>query len=203
MQEKGYDSIVQGNPQTTDEIVIFNSNQFKNVDNINPTSNPNINLSLTNDTGITGDDISVRDMLVQQRPTIENEVGNTDKTILDENIAKNEEEKANNQKSSFKELQDKYKLMEIGKRQYEKLLRKEKPTDKEKITVDRLIKGEIENNEIPASVNRQRVVDLYNAKVKFYAVEQEIKAQRKIILCSQSQRSQPGATTPEPRMWDL
>ena len=184
LQEKGYDSIVQGTPQTTDEIVIFNSNQFKNVDNINPTSNPNITLSLTNDTGITGDDIAVKDMLVQKRPTIENEVGNTDKTILEENIAKNEQKNANDQKSSFKELQDKYKLMEIGKRQYEKLLRKENPTEKEKITVDRLLKGEIENNEIPASVNRQRVVDLYNAKVKFYSVEQEIKAQRKEIVKS-------------------
>lgn len=144
-------------------------------------ANINQKYSLTNDTGITGDDIAVKDMLVQERPTIENEVGNTKETVLDESITTNEEENVNNQKSSFKELQDKYKLMEVGKREYEKLLRKEKPTDKEKITVDRLLKGEIDNNEIPASVNRQRVVDLYNAKAKFYNMEKEIKAQRKEI----------------------
>ena len=46
LQEKGYDSIVQGTPQDTDEIVIFNSNQFKNVDNTNPTTNPDIRYSL-------------------------------------------------------------------------------------------------------------------------------------------------------------
>lgn len=141
----------------------------------------NIKGKLTNSTEITGNGIPVRDMLVQQRPTIENEVGNTKKTTSEENVAKNEQENVNNQKSSYKELQDKYKLMEIGKREYEKLLRREKPTEKEKITVDRLLKGEIENNEIPASVNRQRVVDLYNAKAKFYSVEQEIKAKRKEV----------------------
>ena len=46
LQENGYDSIVQGTPQTTDEIVIFNSNQFKNTDNLNPTDNEDINLNI-------------------------------------------------------------------------------------------------------------------------------------------------------------
>ena len=46
LQEKGYDSIVQGTPQDTDEIVIFNSNQFKNIDNTKPTDNQDIRYSL-------------------------------------------------------------------------------------------------------------------------------------------------------------
>ena len=78
LQEKGYDSIVQGNPQDTDEIVIFDSNQFKNVDNANPTDNPDIRHSLTKDTQITGDDIATRDLLKEERPTIEDEIGKTE-----------------------------------------------------------------------------------------------------------------------------
>ena len=48
LQDNGYDSIVQGTPQTTDEIVIFNSNQFKNIDNKTPTDNPDIRYSKQN-----------------------------------------------------------------------------------------------------------------------------------------------------------
>ena len=49
LQEKGYDGVIQGNFETTDEIVVFNSNQFKNVDNTNPTENPDIRYSQSND----------------------------------------------------------------------------------------------------------------------------------------------------------
>lgn len=180
--------------------------------------------SMTNDTEITGDDIATKDLLKQEKNTLNEEVGsyadnNSKKTLdmsdlqeyLDErhidysideegNIIDIEDESAiqdylndkdtikedntKNKKSVYKELQQKYKQMEIGKREYEKLLRREKPTEVEKITVDRLLKGEIEDNEIPASANRQRVVDLYNAKAKFYNVEQEIKKQRKEIANS-------------------
>lgn len=175
LQEKGYDSIIQGTPQDTDEIVIFNSNQFKNTDNKKPTENLDIRLSMTNDTKVTGDDIAVKDMIIKEKDkdTIDEYVGsNTNSSIIDK--AKPSKE--------IKDVTDKYKLMEIGKREYEKLLRREKPTEKEKITVDRLLKGEIENDEIPVSVNRQRVVDLYNAKAKFYNVEKEIKNRRKEIV---------------------
>lgn len=179
--------------------------------------------SMTNDTEITGDDIATKDLLKQEKNTLNEEVGsyvdnNSKKTLdisdlqeyldkhhvdysIDEdgNITSIEnedvlqdylnskevnEKDTKEQKSAYKELQQKYKQMEIGKREYEKLLRREKPTDVEKITVDRLLKGKIENNEIPASANRQRVVDLYNAKAKFYNVEQEIKERRKEIANS-------------------
>lgn len=78
LREKGYDGIIQGNEASyTDEIVVFDSNQIKDVNNINPTDNLDINLSLTNDTQITGDDIAVKDMLKQEKPTIEDEIRKT------------------------------------------------------------------------------------------------------------------------------
>ena len=140
-------------------------------------ANINKKYSMTNDNYITGDDIAVKDMLKKEKNTIENEIGKKSKENPVNITLENTEEV-----SPSKEMISKYKQMEIGKREYEKLLRREKPTEKEKITVDRLLKGEIENNEIPASVNRQRVVDLYNAKAKFYNVEKEIKTQRKEII---------------------
>lgn len=81
-----------------------------------------------------------------------------------------------------KEIKEKYKQIEKGKREYEEILRKEKPTEIEKVTVDRLLKGEIGNDEIPKAANRQVVVDLYNAKNKFYTLEKEIKARRQDIV---------------------
>lgn len=81
-----------------------------------------------------------------------------------------------------KEIKEKYKQIEKGKREYEEILRKEKPTEIEKVTVDRLLKGEIGNDEIPKAANRQVVVDLYNAKNKFYTLEKEVKARRQDIV---------------------
>lgn len=44
----GYDGIIDGN-----EYVVFNSNQVKNIDNTNPTTNPDIRYSLTPEYGMT------------------------------------------------------------------------------------------------------------------------------------------------------
>jgi hypothetical protein len=47
LKELGYDSIIQAdNVYETDEIVLFDSNQIKSVDNLNPTSNPDIRFQL-------------------------------------------------------------------------------------------------------------------------------------------------------------
>jgi len=48
LAEKGYDGIIDGkNAQDSSQIVAFNSNQIKNVDNTTPTSNPDIRYSLS------------------------------------------------------------------------------------------------------------------------------------------------------------
>lgn len=81
LKANGYDGIVdtggKGGGVGHQVVIPFYSNQIKSVDNLNPTENPDINLSLTNDVPITGDDIAVRDMLKQERATIEEEVGKT------------------------------------------------------------------------------------------------------------------------------
>lgn len=83
----GYDGI-QANNKTNGKdgniYLAFNSNQIKNVDNLSPTSNDDIRLQLTNDTKITGDDIAVKDLLKEERPNIEDEVGNN--VLSDSNI---------------------------------------------------------------------------------------------------------------------
>lgn len=167
-----YDSETMG--KNNNQYVAFYPEQIKKVNNINPTDNPDIRFSMTNDNYITGDDIAVKDMLVQEeKKTIEDSVGENINNSIVNQVTQSKE---------AKEIVNKYKLMEIGKREYEKLLRREKPTEKEKITVDRLLKGEIENDEIPTSVNRQRVVDLYNAKAKYYNTEKELKLRRKEVI---------------------
>lgn len=51
LQEKGYDGIInRETPENSSEIVAFNSNQIKNVDNTNPTSNSDIRYSKENQT---------------------------------------------------------------------------------------------------------------------------------------------------------
>ena len=51
LEENGYDGVVQSNDvYNTDEIVVFNSNQIKNVDNLNPTTNEDIRYSSNNQT---------------------------------------------------------------------------------------------------------------------------------------------------------
>ena len=47
LKKEGYDGILNG-----DEIVVFEPNQVKNVDNTNPTTNPDIRYSLSEDTDI-------------------------------------------------------------------------------------------------------------------------------------------------------
>ena len=50
LQEKGYDGIFQ-DEDIGDEIVVFNPEQIKNVDNANPTKNPDIRYSITDNQG--------------------------------------------------------------------------------------------------------------------------------------------------------
>lgn len=51
LEENGYDGIInRETPENSTEIVAFNSNQIKNVDNTNPTDNPDIRYSQNNGT---------------------------------------------------------------------------------------------------------------------------------------------------------
>ena len=53
LQELGYDGIFESTRnEKIDEIVVFNSNQIKNIDNTNPTSDEDIRYSLTPDYGM-------------------------------------------------------------------------------------------------------------------------------------------------------
>jgi len=51
LQEMGYDGIIWKHP-SGNEYMVFNSNQIKNIDNTNPTSDPDIRYSLSEDTDI-------------------------------------------------------------------------------------------------------------------------------------------------------
>lgn len=50
VQEKGHDGVIVEYPNGTKEIVAFKSNQIKSIDNLNPTDNPDIRYSLSQDT---------------------------------------------------------------------------------------------------------------------------------------------------------
>ena len=52
LQELGYDGVIESTRDgEIDDVVVFNSNQIKNVDNAKPTSNPDIRYSLTDNQG--------------------------------------------------------------------------------------------------------------------------------------------------------
>lgn len=55
----GYDQNVMGGPN--DQYVVFDSNQIKNVNNLNPTSDPDIRLSKTLDGALVNSDQSIND----------------------------------------------------------------------------------------------------------------------------------------------
>lgn len=68
LQDNGYDGIMQDiTADRTDEIVVFNSNQIKNVDNTNPTTNPDIRYSLSVSEANTGKDNTGRELSEGQR----------------------------------------------------------------------------------------------------------------------------------------
>lgn len=106
----GYDGIINGK-----EYVVFNSNQVKNVDNLNPTESDDIRHSLTKDTPITGDDIAIRDMLKQERPTIEDEIGKTEAPTVEEVITQTPEEKEQGMKEKAKKYLSRSKTRFIKK----------------------------------------------------------------------------------------
>ena len=112
LKANGYDGIVdtggKGGGESHQVVIPFYSNQIKSVDNLNPTENDDINLSLTKDTPITGDDIAARDLLKQERPTIEDEIGKTTEEIkteaptVEEVITQTPEEKQQGMKEKAK-----------------------------------------------------------------------------------------------------
>ena len=106
----GYDGIINGK-----EYVVFNSNQIKNVDNLNPTESDDIRHSLTKDTPITGDDIAIRDMLKKERPTIEDEIGKTEAPTVEEVITQTPEEKEQGMKEKAKKYLSRSKTRFINK----------------------------------------------------------------------------------------
>lgn len=119
-KETGFDGIIS-EPDFLNKgetiYVAFNSDQIKNIDNIKPTSNPNINLSLTNDIGLTGDDVSVKDLQKQEKATIEDAIGNTSIEVptIEDVITQTEEQKQQGMKDKAKKYLSRSKTKFINK----------------------------------------------------------------------------------------
>ena len=88
VNEEISEDILQKNREVREEIWNRRSRRRYLNENSNESSfslqNDNIKLQLTNDTKITGDDIAVKDLLKEERPNIEEEVGNN--VLSDSNI---------------------------------------------------------------------------------------------------------------------
>lgn len=103
LKNNGYDGIVDNGGKNGGEehqvVIPFYSNQIKNIDNLNPTDNPDIRFSITNDNYITGDDIAVKDMLkrnTEENNTIDDMVGkskiNNNSNMNSQNSIENRQE---------------------------------------------------------------------------------------------------------------
>ena len=121
LEENGYDGIIQGEKASdTDEIVVFNPNQIKNVDNTNPTDDPDIRYSKDNQTWreylekefpSQGTRTNLQDINERNKPLNKEEKTELDglKAIYDMGLA-NEEETAR-----YNELERRNKIKETTK----------------------------------------------------------------------------------------
>lgn len=79
------------------------------------------------------------------------------------------------------ELKNIYNQLPLYKKQYEKVLSKEVLTKKDQVQVDRLLKEEISFDELPKDVNKQGILNVYNAKLQLNALQDSIKENKKNI----------------------
>jgi len=83
------------------------------------------------------------------------------------------------QNVTVEDLKNTYAMIKEYRKQYEKINSKELVTDKDRVTLDRLIKGEITFDEIPKNSNKEVIKKLYDAKKPLRELEDTIKAYNK------------------------
>ena len=117
--EYDYDGIIanEGGDFDNDGKVVYRGNSYIpfSEEQIIKANNNNTEYSLTNDTPITGDDIAVRDMLKQERPTIEDEIGKTEAPTVEETITQTPEEKEQGMKEKARKYLSRSKTQFIKK----------------------------------------------------------------------------------------
>lgn len=78
LQSQGYDGIIQGDLfSETDEVVVFNANQIKRIDNLNPTLSDDIRFQLDEGMGISRFGITAQQTSTQEvKQSLENDIAN-------------------------------------------------------------------------------------------------------------------------------
>lgn len=82
------------------------------------------------------------------------------------------------QKSNFiiakDELKEIYNSLPQLRRNYEKVMNKEVLTERDRVQVDRLLKNEITIDELPKNVNKQGIINVFNAKQPLNAMQEAV-----------------------------
>ena len=89
-----------------------------------------------------------------------------------ENIKKEQKQKA---KESNKDIKEKYKMIPELQKQYEKVSNTELLTQRDRVELDRLFKGEIKLDDIASGLNRKGIEKVYKAGKKLKQLQQQLK----------------------------
>lgn len=79
-------------------------------------------------------------------------------------------------------LKETYKQLSIQQKLYDKVMNKELLTQRDKAQVDRLINQEITIKELPSDVNKQGIINVYNAKKELVELKIEVQNYRKNVV---------------------
>lgn len=79
-------------------------------------------------------------------------------------------------------LKETYKQLSIQQKMYDKVMNKELLTQRDKAQVDRLINQEITVKELPSDVNKQGIINVYNAKKELVELKREVQNYRKNVV---------------------
>lgn len=79
------------------------------------------------------------------------------------------------------ELKEIYNSLPQLRRNYEKVMNKEVLTERDRVQVDRLLKNEITIDELPKNVNKQGIINVFNAKQPLNAMQEAVMEHKKNI----------------------
>lgn len=89
------------------------------------------------------------------------------------------------QKSNFiiakDELKEMYNSLPQLRRNYENVMNKEVLTERDRVQVDRLLKNEITIDELPKNVNKQGIINVFNAKQPLNVIQESIQENKRNI----------------------
>lgn len=88
------------------------------------------------------------------------------------------------------ELKEIYNSLPQLRRNYEKVMNKEVLTERDRVQVDRLLKNEITIDELPKNVNKQGIINVFNAKQPLNAMQEAVKEHKKNIRELRIERAQ-------------